>query len=104
LVRLNVDIITSEQAVKQATAVIPIVFTATADPVGTSLVTSLARPGGNVTGLSIQSPDTAGKRLERLREWSRLWAGWRSWRTSLAPAGCWSCATFKRQPRPSLST
>jgi putative ABC transport system substrate-binding protein len=55
-------------AAKQATAVIPIVFAAAADPVGTGLVASLARPGGNVTGLSIQTTDTNGKRLELLRE------------------------------------
>jgi putative ABC transport system substrate-binding protein len=52
----------------QATAVIPIVFASATDPVGTGLVASLARPGGNVTGLSIQSTDVAGKRLELLRE------------------------------------
>jgi putative tryptophan/tyrosine transport system substrate-binding protein len=55
-------------AAKQATSVIPIVFAAVGDPVGTGLVTSLARPGGNVTGLSIQATDLAGKRLELLRE------------------------------------
>jgi ABC-type uncharacterized transport system substrate-binding protein len=55
-------------AAKQATSVIPIVFAATGDPVGTGLVTSLARPGGNVTGLSNQVPDLVGKRLELLRE------------------------------------
>jgi putative tryptophan/tyrosine transport system substrate-binding protein len=55
-------------AAKQATSVIPIVFGTASDPVGTGLVTSLARPGGNVTGLSNQSADLAGKRLELLRE------------------------------------
>ena len=55
-------------AAKQATSVIPIVFAAAGDPVGAGFVASLARPGGNVTGLSIQTTDLAGKRLELLRE------------------------------------
>jgi putative ABC transport system substrate-binding protein len=53
---------------KQATSVIPIVFAVAADPLGADLVASLARPGGNVTGLSNQQTDLAGKRLELLRE------------------------------------
>jgi putative ABC transport system substrate-binding protein len=72
-VRLKVDVIVtvatpSTLAAKQATAVIPIVFAAVSDPVGTGLVVSLARPGGNVTGLANQLSDTASKRLELLRE------------------------------------
>jgi putative tryptophan/tyrosine transport system substrate-binding protein len=55
-------------AAKKATAVIPIVFAAAGDPVGTGLVASLARPGDNITGLSIQQTDLASKRLEMLRE------------------------------------
>src|SRR5262245_38801621 len=55
-------------AAKRATSVIPIVFGSVADPVGTGLVASLARPGGNVTGLSNQSADLPGKRFELLRE------------------------------------
>src|SRR5215471_18427624 len=55
-------------AAKQATSVIPIVFASTGDPVSTGLVASLARPDGNVTGLSNQVPDLVGKRLELLRE------------------------------------
>ena len=72
LVRLKVDVIVTAGgavvAVKQATSVIPIVFAVVNDPVGSGLVASLARPGGNVTGLSLQSSDLAGKRLELLRE------------------------------------
>jgi putative tryptophan/tyrosine transport system substrate-binding protein len=55
-------------AVKRATTSIPIVFAAQMDPVGAGVVASLARPGGNVTGMSIQQTDTAGKRIELLRE------------------------------------
>jgi putative ABC transport system substrate-binding protein len=72
-VRLKVDVIVTHSAVpvlaaKQATSVIPIVFAVAADPLGTGLVASLAHPGGNVTGLSVQWTDIAGKRLELLRE------------------------------------
>ena len=72
-VRRKVDVIVtwgSEAAIiaKQATSVIPIVFAAMGDPLGTGLVASLARPGGNITGLSNQSVELAGKRLELLRE------------------------------------
>jgi len=72
-VRLKVDIIVTYAVpmvlvAKQATSTIPIVFAAAADPVGTGLVASLARPGGNVTGLSAQHTELAGKRLALLRE------------------------------------
>jgi ABC-type uncharacterized transport system substrate-binding protein len=70
-VRRKVDVIVTAgtaaaAAVKSATTTIPIVFAAAGDPVGTGLVASLARPGGNVTGLSNQQTDLAGKRLEQL--------------------------------------
>jgi putative ABC transport system substrate-binding protein len=72
-VQLKVDVILtfgtpSVLAAKKATAAIPIVFAAAGDPVGTGIVASLARPGGNVTGMSIQQTDLVGKRLELLRE------------------------------------
>jgi len=56
------------QAVKRATKTVPLVMVAVGDPVGTGLVPSLARPGGNITGLSSIAPDLEGKRLELLRE------------------------------------
>jgi len=73
LVRLKVDVIVASTtppslAAKQATAIIPIVCAAATDPIGTGLVASLARPGGNVTGLATQMSDTIGKKLEFLRE------------------------------------
>jgi putative ABC transport system substrate-binding protein len=72
-VRLKADVIVTDGtpsivAAKRATSVIPIVFAAAGGPVGSGLVASLARPGGNVTGLSVQAADLAGKRLEILRE------------------------------------
>ena len=73
LVRLKVDILVASttpviQAVKNATATIPVVMMGAADPVGFGFVASLAQPGGNITGLSLQSPELAGKRLELLKE------------------------------------
>jgi putative tryptophan/tyrosine transport system substrate-binding protein len=72
-VRRKVDVIVTSStagavAAMQATSVIPIIFAAAGDPVGTGLVASLARPDGNVTGLSIQQTDLAAKKLELLRE------------------------------------
>ena len=72
-VQRKVDVIVTSAtagavAAKQATSVIPIVFAAAGDPVGAGLVASLARPGGNATGLSLQQIETVGKRLELLRE------------------------------------
>jgi putative ABC transport system substrate-binding protein len=72
LVRLKVDVsVTAGPAIlaaKKASATIPIVFGAASDPVGSGLVSSLARPGGNITGLSVMAPDLDGKRLELLKE------------------------------------
>jgi putative ABC transport system substrate-binding protein len=73
LVRLNVDVIVAlgtlaPLAAKRATTVIPIVMANAGDPVGSGLVESLARPGGNVTGMSLMAPDLGGKRLELLKE------------------------------------
>jgi putative tryptophan/tyrosine transport system substrate-binding protein len=71
-VRLKVDVIVTggnaAVSAKRATSVVPIVFVLVGDPLGTGLVASLARPGGNVTGLSNQATDVVGKRLELLRE------------------------------------
>jgi putative ABC transport system substrate-binding protein len=71
-VRLKVDVIVTSaggaNAAKQATSVIPIVFAAFGDPVAAGLIASLARPGRNVTGLTIQPTDLTGKRLDLLRE------------------------------------
>jgi putative ABC transport system substrate-binding protein len=72
-VRSKVDVIVSSGdtyvlAVRRATSTIPIVFASAGDPVGNGLVQSMARPGGNVTGLSIELTESVGKRLEILRE------------------------------------
>ena len=73
LVALNADVIVAGgslavRAAQQATRTIPIVMTGTSDPVGTGFVASLARPGGNITGLSLLSSELSGKRLELLRQ------------------------------------
>jgi putative ABC transport system substrate-binding protein len=73
LVHLNVDVIVASGtlgplAAKRVTSTIPIVMTASGDPLGSGLVASLARPGGNVTGMSLMAPDLGGKRLELLKE------------------------------------
>jgi putative tryptophan/tyrosine transport system substrate-binding protein len=73
LVRLDVDVIVTvgtlaPLAAKRATTSIPIVMLNAGDPVGSGLVASLARPGGNVTGMSLMAPDLGGKRLELLKE------------------------------------
>ena len=73
LVRLKVDVIVATaqaatEAVKQATGTIPIVFAVVGDPVAVGLVASLARPGGNITGLASVAPDVVGKQLQLLKE------------------------------------
>lgn len=72
-VRLNVDVIVTHAtpnvlAAKRVTSVIPIVFASAGDPVGTGIVASLARPGGNITGLSVLSADAAHKLVEQARD------------------------------------
>ena len=96
-VHLKVDVIVTVGSavpiVRQATTIIPIVFAVGIDPVGSGLVESLAQPGGNVTGLSMQANDLAGKRLEIARELD----------PSTAPAGDhvqhWQCPTRTRNGR-----
>jgi putative tryptophan/tyrosine transport system substrate-binding protein len=73
LVRLNVDVIVAAGtlaplAAKHVTLTIPIIMTSAGDPLGSGLVASLARPGGNVTGMSLMAPDLGAKRLELLKE------------------------------------
>ena len=73
LVRINVDVIVARGtlgplAARRATSTIPIVMAAAGDPLGSGLVASLARPGGNVTGMSLMAPDLGGKRLELLKQ------------------------------------
>jgi putative ABC transport system substrate-binding protein len=73
LVNLKVDVIvsggpTSTRAAKQATTTVPIVMTQEGDPIGDGMIASLARPGGNITGLSTLGPELSGKRLEFLKE------------------------------------
>jgi putative tryptophan/tyrosine transport system substrate-binding protein len=73
LVRLKMDVIVTAavpaiRAAKEATSTIPIVMAVVVDPVATGLVASFARPGGNITGLSVRTPELVGKQLEMLRE------------------------------------
>ena len=102
LVRLKVDVIAAAGtlaplAAKQATSTIPIVMTAAGDPLGSGLVASLARPGGNVTGMSLMAPDLGGKRLELLK---RLCPGLLAWRYfGMPPIRIPRSCSRKRRPR-----
>src|SRR5262245_54413433 len=101
--RLKVDIIVTGgtpavMAAKQAAPVVPIVFAAVGDPVGVGFVASLARPGGNVTGLSALTADLAGKRLDLLREAISNLGRLAIWAMSAIRSPCWSWASCRRRP------
>ena len=107
-VRRKVDVIVTSGppvfAAKQATSIIPIVFATVADPLGSGLVASLAQPGGNVTGLSLTSPELASKRLELLRaRSSRASADWRSWPMPTIHRRCGSWTRSRSRPTRSAS-
>jgi putative ABC transport system substrate-binding protein len=106
-VRSKVDIIVTQStpavlAAKRATSAIPIVFVA-GDPVGTGVVASLARPGGNVTGLSGQATDTAAKRLELLREVVPNLRRLAIMGNVSIPSTCWRWTRLRGQPARSAS-
>lgn len=102
-VRLKSDVIASSttpgaQAAKRATQTVPIVMLALGDPVATGLVDSLARPGGNVTGVSSMTSGIAAKRLQLLKEIARECRGYWCWRTSSTPSLPCRCRHFRRWP------
>jgi putative ABC transport system substrate-binding protein len=91
LVSLKVDIIVATalpaiQAAKQATGTIPIVMTTSLDPVATGFVANLARPGGNITGLSAMAPEIVGKQLELLKKSFPRCPAWPFWGIPPTPA------------------
>ena len=101
-VRLKVDVIvtsgtTNVMAARQATSTIPIVFVSAGDPVGYGLVASLARPGGNVTGLSNQSTDLAAERIELLREATPRLSRMAVMVNPSYPAPSWRWPRFRQQ-------
>jgi ABC transporter substrate binding protein len=108
LVRLKVDVIvaggtTSVVAAKQATSLIPIVFVA-GDPVGTGLVASLARPGGNVTVLSNQSIDIAPNGWSYCARWCPVFGGWLFSSIWPVPHRCWRCVHIFPEPMRELKS
>ena len=113
LVRLKVDVIVVQgggatKAVQSATRTIPIVMSMVMDPVGSGIVPSLARPGGNITGTSFMAPDLVGKQLEVLKEvvlwWLCMWTRFSEARSlgifpsSNLPVLSWSSTERPRKP------
>ena len=103
-VALKVDVIVTSGsaavAVKEATSAIPIVFATANEPIGSGLVASLARPGGNATGMSMQQTDLAGKRLELLREIvPGLGQASESSFSCTIREPCWTGVRFGQRPR-----
>jgi hypothetical protein len=107
-VRLKVDVIATSgtpavvQAM-QATSVIPIVSAVMGDPVATGLVASLARPGGNITGLSVLAPDLAASGSNSCANWSRASAALLSWAMSVIPSSYRRWARLRMRPTRSAS-
>ena len=91
--RRKVDVIvtygSAAAILRQTITSIPIVFAVAFDPVRSGLVQSLARPAGNVTGVSIMQPDVVGKRLKLLRQAIPSSTDWASWLTLAMPSRCW---------------